>query len=571
MRQNKANRSLTVTAKMVRTAILAFFAMGMIWIGLYLYTNNFLNRYVESNLQLVSENIISGLEESFLQMERMTFALDSNEDVTAFLREELPLELADSAGKITADVMLFQKYDELMEHVIIANPGGGYYRFSGNLDNTSVKKLLRITENIEAALSFTTTLEDSEYIGYAAPLHDGITNAGKVIILTSQAAILKLFDGVGDISEMKIALCADRKVIFSKIGEYIGMNADDIIRGGEYYSYERIGLTPFELLISYEAAGKELRRWFIVSMAAFAVFLFTLFGLFLRFWWKQFFVPVQQVISDVERIGDNQSQKLGSTGLEHFDGLVDGINDMIERLEQKEKEIFDARYSLKEAELRREKALLISLKKQIDAHFTVNVLAAIKALAANGENEKAGNMCDGLSYLLRYANAGEASISVMEEFCVLEKYVDIMQIRYPGRFSADIEIEDELAELMIPRMLLQPIVENSIRHGILDNDGRQGHIRVYCRICDDSVAFVIEDNGRGMSPDELEALNNKINSSENEDDVAGLSHVALPNIQRRIVSYYGTGYGITVSSVKGEGTVVTLTLPAIRSAFAEKY
>ena len=545
MRQNKANRSLTVTAKMVRTAILAFFAMGMIWIGLYLYTSNFLNRYVESNMQLVSENIISGLEESFLQMDRMTFALDANEDVTAFLREELPLELADSAGKITAEVMLFQKYNELMEHVIIANPGGGYYRFSGNLDNTSVKKLLRITENAEVTSSFTAKLEDSEYIGYVAPLHDGIKKAGKVIVLTSQEAILKLFDEVSDISEMQIALCSDRKVIFSKIGEYIGMNADDIIRGGEYYSYERIGLTPFELLISYEAAGKELRKWFVVSMTAFAVFLFALFGLFLRFWWKQFFVPVQQVISDVERIGDNQSQKLGSTGLEHFDGLVDGINNMIERLEQKEKEIFDARYSLKEAELRREKALLISLKKQIDAHFTVNVLAAIKALAANGENEKAGNMCDGLSYLLRYANAGEASISVMEEFCVLE--------------------------LMIPRMLLQPIVENSIRHGILDNDGRQGHIRVYCRICDDSVAFVIEDNGRGMSPDELEALNNKINSSENEDDVAGLSHVALPNIQRRIVSYYGTGYGITVSSVKGEGTVVTLTLPAIRSAFAENY
>ena len=82
-----------------------------------------------------------------------------------------------------------------------------------------------------------------------------------------------------------------------------------------------------------------------------------------------------------------------------------------------------------------------------------------------GENEKAGLLCDGLSFLLRYANAGDSYISGMEEFFVLEKYVEIMEIRYPDRFTAEIEMEDALEGVELPRMLLQPIVENSILHG----------------------------------------------------------------------------------------------------------
>lgn len=561
MKNNMTNKSATLTARLTRTVVIALIAMSTVWLGFYLYTNNLLKRYVTGNMEMVSSEIISELEESFLQMERMAYALDSDEQVIAFLRENRMVGLADKAGDIVADVTRFQKHGELMEHVVVANRSGNYYRFVGNLDNTSVKKLLQKAANTDTAASFSITLEKSEYIGYVAPLHDGVSVSGMLIMLTSQDAILKLFDEVSDINEMQIALCSDERVIISGNEEYIGRSVDDIVSEGEFYSYARIGFTPFELLISYESAGRELRNWFIVSMVALAVFLLVLFILFLRFWWKKFFVPIQQVISDVEQIEDNSSKKIEPTGLEHFDGLVEGINEMIERVEQKEQEVFEARYSLKEAELRREKALLISLKKQISAHFTVNVLTAIKALASNGENEKAGNLCDGLSYLLRYANSGETDINVMEEFWVLQKYVDIMQIRYPGRFTADIDIEDELEQIMIPRMLLQPIVENSIRHGVVSDIDRPGHIHVFCEVSEDTIRFVIEDNGKGMSETEVSALKEKIATSGETDDVAGLTHVALPNIQRRIESYFGAGYGLDIVSSEDEGTAVTVTLP----------
>ncbi len=561
MKNKQTNKNLTLTAKLKRTAVLVLFAMSAVWIGFYMYANSLLKRYVDNNIEMVSSEIISELEEYFLQMERTAFALNADKDVIAFLRETNTVEFSEKAEKITSKVLQFQEHDKLMEHVIISNKSGKFYRFSGNLDNTSVKNLIRKTSGMTSAEAFTINLETTEYIGYYAPLYDGVVSCGSLIILASQDAIQKLFAEVSNVNEMQIALCSNQRIIISEYNGFADGNVADAIKENEFYTYKKIGFTPFELLISYESAGRELRAWFIASMIALAIFMLVLFSLFLRFWRKKFFVPIQQIISDVEQIEDNRSNKIAATGLAHFDGLVDGINDMIERVEQKEQEIFEARYSLKEAELRREKAMLISLKKQINAHFTVNVLTAIKALAANGENDKAGNLCDGLSYLLRYANSSETNINLMEEFWILQKYVDIMQIRYPARFTSDIEIEDKLEDIMIPRMLLQPIVENCIRHGIVNNIDRPGHIHVFCKICSQTIHIVIEDNGIGMTVDEVNALKEHIHSSEDSDDVAGLSHIALSNIQRRIVSYYGDGYGLDIESHEGEGTVVTVSLP----------
>lgn len=236
---------------------------------------------------------------------------------------------------------------------------------------------------------------------------------------------------------------------------------------------------------------------------------------------------------------------------------------MVERIEQKEREIYEANYSLQEAELKRQKALIVSLKKQISAHFTVNVLSIIKALSSTGENEKAGMLCDGLSFLLRYANAGDAYISGMEEFFVLEKYAEIMEIRYPGKFTVNIDVADELEDIEIPRMLLQPVVENSIVHGIIGNESKgPGSIHVYACFEDEAVLFNVEDNGCGMNEEVLEELRDKLRNVDGENtEVEGLSHVALVNIERRIRSYFGNGFGMAVESQSGIGTKISVRLP----------
>ncbi len=211
-------------------------------------------------------------------------------------------------------------------------------------------------------------------------------------------------------------------------------------------------------------------------------------------------------------------------------------------------------------EIQRQKALIVSLKKQINAHFTVNVIYNIKLLAEREETEKVAQMCDGLAYLLRYANAGDEYISGMEELFVVQRYISIMEIRYHNKFTADFTIDDRLDGVLIPRMLVQPIVENAIVHGFKDMEAG-GVLRVRAELEPDGILIEVADNGCGMGPEEVAALRVSLKKARSTgEDADGLSHVALKNIERRVEAYYGKGCGLHVQSTKGVGTVVTLKL-----------
>lgn len=544
----------TLTAKLTRTVVLLILTMVLVWTAYYFVVNNRLTVYVEKELELVSSRVTDELNDTFAQIEKLAFALDSNADIGDFLGQNRITGMVEHSAGITADVMQFRKHAELIEDVIVCNNHGTFYRLVGNLDNTSVKRLLTLVENNSGTTGFPVRLENREYLVYTAPLHIMTQVSGRVFVLLSEDAILKLFDEISNSSEVEIVLGSDDTVLICRNSDYIGRSMTEVADGMEYFSRERIGFMPYEMLISYESVGSELRVWFVVLMIVLAAVLLIMFTLFLRFWYNKFFNPIGKVIGEVEMIRNDKTHRIAPTGLEHFDGLVDGINVMVEHLEQKDKEVY-------EVKLQREKALLVSLKKQINAHFTVNVLGAIKALAASGDNEKAGSLCDGLSFLLRYANAGESRIKAMEEFWVLQKYVDIMKIRYPGLFTVDIDAEDELEEIMIPRMLLQPIVENAIRHGCVGEIDRPGYVHIYYELTEKDITFVVEDNGKGMSAETLSELKKKLERAEELIDVDGLSHVALVNIERRLKSYFGSEYGLEIDSTQGEGTTVRIRIP----------
>ena len=228
------------------------------------------------------------------------------------------------------------------------------------------------------------------------------------------------------------------------------------------------------------------------------------------------------------------------TGEGYFDNLVKHINDMIE------------------SERNKEKIETNLLKKQINAHFTVNTLNALRALINKDDKKGASDMCEELSALLRYANTGDTYISLFDEFYHLSQYTSIMKVRNPGRLETDFEYDDSYEEIFIPRMIIQPVVENSIVHGI--GNGK-GTIRVYAEISDD-VKIIVEDDGKGMSEEELENLRTKIKNADRVLDEE-LKHVALSNIQKRIDILYGGEYGLYFESKEGSGTVVTVRLPLI--------
>ncbi len=541
-------------------------AMLAMWFLFYVNIHNVIQKNVMQNMEQISEQIISELNRSFLQLEEVSFALSQDTNVQSFLLEEDYTEFVNKSASVTETIDNLAENSSFMDNMILYNEQGSFYRFSGTIGNTGVRRMMNLVEKDKLISHIQIRLDSVNYIGYVTAIYKENDRLGTIVMLTNENDIYRLFEQMTENEDMKIAMAADGKVILSNKENYIGKKIEDIRRDTTYMVYKQVGFTPFELMVSYEDSSHEMSMLFMVAMLIMAVLLLLMLEIFLRFWKRKFFVPIQSVISEVEGFEGGKGAVLPMTGIEHFDGLVHGINDMVERIEQKEKEANQAENSLQKAEIKKQKTMIISLKKQISAHFTVNVLNIIKALSSMGENEKAGLLCDGLSFLLRYANAGDSYISGMEEFFVLEKYVEIMEIRYPDRFTAEIEMEDALEGVELPRMLLQPIVENSILHGIAgyEKEGK-GVVRVYNKIDSDCLYIIVEDNGKGMDFSQLERLRAEIKEvNENQVEVEGLSHVALVNIQRRIHSYFGGEYGISVESTKGIGTTVIVKLPVLQ-------
>lgn len=540
--------------------------MLIMWFLFYVNMHGVIQRYVMQNMEQVSEQIISELNHSFLKLEEVSFALSKDENVCDFLLEENPIAFVNKAAEVEKVIDSLSGNASFMDNIVLYNEQGLFYRFSGNIGNTGVRKMMSIVEKDKIASHIQLQLDSVNYIGYVTAIYDHNERIGTIVILTDENDIYRMFEQMTENKDMKMAMAAEGEIVLSNEEEFIGRSTTDIRNKTTYLVYEKVGFTPFELLISYEDSNHGISILFLTAMVIMSILLLVLLEVFLRFWKKKFFMPIQSIISEVEDFKGGKGEAIPLTGMEHFDGLVSGINEMAERIEQKEKEVYLAENSLQKAEINKQKALIVSLKKQISAHFTVNVLNIIKALAAMGENEKAGLLCDGLSFLLRYANAGDSFISGMDEFFILEKYTDIMEIRYPGRFTTEIDMVDELDRIELPRMLLQPIVENSIIHGIVGEELTEcGRIRVYSKICEDTVEITVEDNGKGLTEGQLIKLRTDLRNVDQDNiEVEGLSHVALLNIQRRIISYFGVEYGLEIQSALGKGIKVTVRLPLRR-------
>lgn len=546
----KKGRSLLYELKW--TVVVLTFVMLIVWGIFYVNLHRLVKNYVLENMEQVSVQVISELNRSFLQLEEVSFALSEDPMVHEFLLTEDSSSFYAKAPMVEDILSHLSEETTFMDNVILFNQNGKFYRFSGNISNVGIQKIMNSMDQNAHTYHLKLHLDQVDYIGFVSEITYQGNVIGKIMMLTDENEILRLFQEMTQNQAMKIALAADEEVVAANDEDLVGKNMQEMIQDKGYMIHKRVGFTPFSLIVSYRDTNHQMSILFFLAMFMIAVIMFLIFGIFYRFWKNKFFYPIQTVISEVEAFDSKQGEKLPLTGLAHFDGLVGGINDMIDRIEHKEKEAYEAR-------LKGQKSLIISLKKQISAHFTVNVLNIIKALSEEGENDKAGVLCDGLSYLLRYANDGDSYISIMEEFFILQKYADIMQIRYPGRFTIDIEMEDYLDELEIPRMLLQPILENSLIHGF---HKRNGLVRVYSILHSDTIQIIVEDQGCGMDSMQLQNLCNSIAVSEDyEVEVGGLSHVALENIQRRIHSYFGDAFGIQIESKKDQGTKVTVTLP----------
>ena len=255
------------------------------------------------------------------------------------------------------------------------------------------------------------------------------------------------------------------------------------------------------------------------------------------------FRKLEQAMQDIE-LG-LKKVPVDEKGCFEAESLSRHFNEMLVRIEQLMEEIKDKEKRLRTSEIN-------VLHSQINPHFLYNALDTIVWMAEFNESEKVIEMTKALAQFFRLSlNGGNELTTIGKELDHVRHYLFIQKERYGEKLQYQIQCEDSLQEVQIPKILVQPIVENAIYHGIRPLEGT-GQVVISAARCEDGIILEVEDNGVGYNTDKVQEV---------EENMAKLGGVGIQNVDERVKLYYGTDYGVRIASQVGVGTKVNIVLP----------
>lgn len=263
--------------------------------------------------------------------------------------------------------------------------------------------------------------------------------------------------------------------------------------------------------------------------------------------------PIQQLCDMVKQVakGDFTARTDEIDSEDEISVLTDSFNDMTAEIGQLVEGIKTEKDNLRVTESK-------LLQAQINPHFLYNTLDTIVWLAEEKKTEDVVSMVSWLSDFFRTTlSKGHDSITVEEERIHIDSYLKIQQFRYQDIMDYDIVFDEEIYTYMIPKLMLQPLVENALYHGIKMKRGK-GRISIRGYRKGNRLIFKVNDNGKGMTERQLNELRRRIAGLEE----SGEGGFGLSNVNQRIQYYYGEEYGVFFESTEGEGTEATIILEA---------
>lgn len=263
-------------------------------------------------------------------------------------------------------------------------------------------------------------------------------------------------------------------------------------------------------------------------------------------------VPISRLQAFANQIASGQlSERTQETDVEELRSLTNSLNTMAIKLEQLVEQNRREQENLKKSELR-------TLQAQITPHFLYNTLDAIVWLAEAGQGSQVIEITNALSNFFRISlNNGKDWVSIQEEWEHLQGYLTIQKIRYRDILQYELHLEEGLKEQTILKLLIQPLVENSIYHGI-KNRRALGLVQVEARQAGGRLEVSVRDNGMGMDDERLAQVRSALT---NEEASTGQVGYGLYSVDQRIKLHYNQQEGLQIFSEQGQGTTVSFSVP----------
>ena len=324
-----------------------------------------------------------------------------------------------------------------------------------------------------------------------------------------------------------------------------GKNITLNVRTIGYTGWKLVGVTPSAAL---GIDGIKF-RFFVLFVADLFLFLLAMINAFIS---DKISNPIKRLDGSVREIeSGNLDVEIVPSGSYEVEHLGKSIKNMLGRIKVLMSDLVAEHNAKRKSEFD-------TLQSQINPHFLYNTLDIIVWMIENENSDKAVNIVTALAKFFRISlSKGKNIITVKDEVEHVRNYLMIQNMRFKNRFEYSIDVDEKVLSYSSLKLMLQPLVENAIYHGMEFMDG-DGEIDVKVFKEDDSLYFTITDNGLGMSEDMVETLLSKdfVPSKKG-------SGIGVKNVNERIKLYFGSEYGLKVESEPDEGTKITIHLPAV--------
>ena len=394
-----------------------------------------------------------------------------------------------------------------------------------------------------------------------------IVNLKESTIFNTYRELLKNIDG-------DIFILDDKNVIISNQNkDYLGRNFNNICitqnKKGINSNYEEATLNnekylliqtsdtktlwKYEYLVSLKQSVKGTRSIGTVTIliCLLTALLSLIVGITLA---SRITGPINKLISFMNKVDSgNLNLEYNTDRKDEIGKLANYFNKMIGKMRVSIEEIYNVQKAKRDVELK-------ALVYQINPHFLYNTLSSIIWLANDGDNEKVIEITDSLSKLFRISiSKGKEIIKISKEIEHMQSYIKIQQIRYKDKFTCIFDIEDEILDFYTPKLIFQPLIENSIYHGI-KNLEEEGIIIVEGKRLDDKICFNVIDNGNAISVEGVNYLNQILSEDIEEIDFG----IGIKNVNSRIKLYFGPDYGLSYRKEEDK-TIASIIIPILEN------
>ena len=569
-------REPSFKAKAIRIQILILVVFFVLYIvSSVVYYRSYTEKIIDLNTRMVTQSAQAIRENNAIIMNTV-ISFVSNATVQGYLSETDVYEKSIALRSLSNLLFNYRYLHPTLQAVAVLEPSGDSIR-EGNILYSDFQAILENTRH-KTFSSLVMSSAGNPLIAVRYPINshtDFGRQIGECIFVFNVSYMLSGIQNISLEAESDFYIVDDQNITLyathpNAIAEPLAESYASMLResfeptvekkGGRIIVSQRINDLNWHI-VSVTSTSVLLRdqqnlHLLFLAMAAMAIVVLIATS----FW---FYSHTSRVLLDfiagIRRIDEGRSEYVTCPdNTREFQSLTDSFNRMLRNLYRLRQEAMDNQRKMFLRELENKQTQILFLQTQINPHFLYNTLECINSAGAVCGSWEIQQMAVSLGEIMRYSIKGSNIVTLAREIDIVISYLSIQKVRFPDKVSLVLDIPDPLLEVRLIKLMLQPIVENCVIHG-LEPTTRKCLIRISARQAGSVMTIRVSDSGKGITAEKLADIRRAIADS-NSNFFNETNSIGLANISRRIKLFYGDAYGLTISS-DDRGTVVEVTFP----------